>query len=183
MNSLITRRLIGLGLVAGTTACATAQTDGDSEPSPALDPRLSALSRFVGRWRGTAEGEPGTGTVERTYAPILAGKFIEERNTSRYASGEIHQHLGFWSFDRGRSRFVFRQFHQEGFVNQFVAATPDFVDGRLVADSESIENIPPGYRARETYLFTSADAFEDIFEIAEPNADFQRYSHNRFTRA
>lgn len=63
------------------------------------------------------------------------------------------------------------------------AATPGFVDGRLIMESEAIENIPAGFRARETYVFNGADAFEEIFEIAEPNADFQRYSHNRFTRA
>lgn len=140
---MITRRVLGLGLVAGSAACATAQTGRSTEPEAALDQRLLPLARFVGEWRGVAEGEPGTGTVTRSYAPILAGKFIEERNESRYASGEIHHHLGFWSCDRARGRFVFRQFHQESFVNQFVAATADFVDGRLVADSESIEHIPP----------------------------------------
>jgi hypothetical protein len=179
----LTRRLLGFGLVACSAACATAPTAGTAAPAPALDQRLAPLARYIGRWRGTAEGEPGTGTVTRSYTPILAGKFIEERNESRYVSGEIHHHLGFWSFDRGRSRFVFRQFHQESFVNQFVASAPDFVAGRLVMESESIENIPPGFRARETYAFSSDDAFEEIFEIAEPNADFQRYSHNRFTRA
>ncbi len=152
------------------------------EAAPALDQRLTPLARFVGDWRGTAEGEPGIGTVTRTCTPILGGKFIEERNDSRYASGEVHHHLGLWSFDRNRGRFVFRQFHQEGFVNQFVAVTSDFVEGRLVVESESIENIPPGFRARESYLFDGADAFDEVFEIAEPRADYQRYSHNRFTR-
>jgi hypothetical protein len=59
----------------------------------------------------------------------------------------------------------------------------DFVDGVLVVDSEAIENIPPGFRARETYRFSGDNTFEEIFAIAEPNADFQVYSHNRFTRA
>lgn len=126
-----------------------------------LDQRLADIARFIGHWRGTAEGEPGTRTVSRTYTPILAGKFIEERNESRYGSGEVHHHLAFWSYDRTRGRFVLR----------------------LVMDSESIENIPAGFRARETYTFNGADAFQEIFEIAEPGADYQRHSHNRFTRA
>jgi hypothetical protein len=181
MDGRITRRLLGLALVAAPAACATAQTSASG--APPLDARLASLQRFVGRWRGTAEGEPGTGAVERTYTPILAGKFVEEQNTSSYVSGEIHHHIAYWSYDRRRARFVLRQFHQESFVNQFIATTPDFVEGRLVVDSEAIENIPPGFRARETYLFASPDAFEEIFEIAEPNADYQVYSHNRFTRA
>ncbi|MGE0530775.1 MAG: hypothetical protein AB7G40_17245 [Hyphomonadaceae bacterium] len=114
---------------------------------------------------------------------MLSGRFIEERNTSRYVSGEVHHHIAYWSLDRGRGRFVLRQFHQESFVNQFAATTADFTESRLEVDSESIENIPPGFRARETYAFNGADAFDEIFEIAEPNAVFALYSHNRFQRA
>ena len=183
MNAMLSRRAVGLGLALGGAACASANGVRIEPTAPTLDQRLTDIARLVGHWRGDAEGEPGMGTVSRAYAPILDGKFIEERNESRYGSGEIHHHLAFWSFDRARGRFVLRQFHQESFVNQFVAATPVFVDGRLVMESESIENIPPGFRARETYIFSGADSFEEIFEIAEPSAAFQRYSHNRFTRA
>ena len=183
MDASITRRVLGLSLVAGLPACAAAPHASALPETPALDARLAPLQRFVGRWRGTVRGEPGAGIVERAYAPILGGKFIEERNTSSYESGELHHHIAYWSFDRRRARFVLRQFHEESFVNQFVATTPDFVEGRLIVESEAIENIPPGFRARESYVFSSADAFEEIFEIAEPNADYQLYSHNRFTRA
>jgi hypothetical protein len=68
-------------------------------------------------------------------------------------------------------------------VNQFVAATPSFDKDTLVFDSEAIENIPVGWRARETYKFAGAEAFEEIFELAEPSKDFTVYSHNRFKRA
>ncbi len=182
MATLITRRFAALGATGLATACATGPQTAVTEPPPALDQRLTPLARFLGRWRGAAQGDPGTGTVERSYTPILAGKFIEERNLSRYDTGEIHHHLAFWSHDRFRGRFVLRQFHQESFVNQFVSATADVVEAQLVLDSESIENIPTGFRARETYRFTSEEAFEEIFEIAPPNADFEVYSHNRFTR-
>lgn len=184
MNANITRRLLGLGLVAGSTACAIAPAASvPVSPAPALDQRLMPLSNLVGIWRGTVSGEPGTGTVERTYTPVLNGKFIEERNTSTYVSGEVHHHIAYWSFDRGRDRFVLRQFHQESFVNQFAATTADFSENRLVMESESIENIPPGFRARETYAFNSVNALDEIFEIAEPGSDFALYSHNRFDRA
>jgi hypothetical protein len=185
MDGDITRRLLGLGLVASSAACASgAQVPDPINPAPSeLDQRLAPLRNFVGRWRGTVSGEPGTGTVERTYASILSGKFIEERNVSRYVSGEVHHHIAYWSLDRGRGRFVLRQFHQESFVNQFVATTPDFSESRLIVESESIENIPPGFRARETYVFSGANAFEEIFEIAEPQGEYSLYSHNRFERA
>jgi hypothetical protein len=50
------------------------------------------------------------------------------------------------------------------------------------ARSEAIENLPPGFRARETYLVKGTDAFDESFEIAEPNKPFEVYSRSVFTR-
>jgi hypothetical protein len=63
-----------------------------------------------------------------------------------------------------------------------VSATPDFVSDQLVADSEALENLPAGWRARETYRFSSTDAFEEIFELAPPGGTLALYSHARFSR-
>jgi len=59
-----------------------------------------------------------------------------------------------FSFDKARGWSVFRQFQVEGYVNQYVADA-DPQRGRVVFTSEAIENIPPGYRARETYVVRS----------------------------
>lgn len=80
--------------------------------------------------------------------------------------------------DRARKRLVLRQFHVEGFFNQYVQET----DGGLVFVSEALENIPAGYKARETYTRLDADRFEEIFEIAEPGKPFAVYSRTTFTR-
>jgi hypothetical protein len=156
--------------------------------APAPADALASLTPLVGRWTGTIEGQPGHGTVERTYQRILNGRFVEARNRSTYPpqeknkKGETHEDVGFFSFDSGRKRIVLRQFHTEGFVNQYVldpASTP----GKLVLVTEAIENIPAGWRARETYIVTAADQFEEIFELAPPGKDFEPYSRSRFTRA
>jgi hypothetical protein len=56
-------------------------------------------------------------------------------------------------------------------------------DGReMVFVSEAIENIPPGYRARETYRFSGRDRFEEIFELAKPGKEFEVYVRTKFTR-
>ena len=39
-----------------------------------------------------------------------------------------------------------------------------------------------GFRARETYTILGPDEFEELFELAEPGKDFERYSRARFTR-
>ncbi len=169
--------LVGFVLVTGP---ASAQTAAGVD-------RLAALAPLLGTWAGPTEGEPGTGTTEREYARILGGRFIELRNRSTYPpqeknpKGERHEDRGIFSYDSARKAIVFRQFHVEGFVNQFVldpASTPD----RLVFTTEAIENIPPGWRARETYVI-GADRLEEIFELAEPGKPFAIYSRNRLTRA
>jgi len=110
------------------------------------------------------------------------------RNTSTYApqkknlSGEVHDDVGFYRFDRARRRAVLRQFHVEGFVNQYVATESALDSDVLVFESEAIENIPAGWRARETYRFSGADAFEEIFELAEAGKDFALYSRAQLRR-
>jgi hypothetical protein len=158
-----------------------------TQTSPPTD-ALAMLAPLVGRWNGTTEGQPGNGTVEREYERILNSRFVQVRNRSTYfpqeknKKGETHEDVGVFSFDSGRKRIVLRQFHTEGFVNQYVldpASTP----GKLVLVSEAIENIPSGWRARETYILTGANQLEEIFELAPPGKAFELYSRSRLTRA
>jgi hypothetical protein len=171
-------------LLAATLSSIGTRTDAQSAaPADSLAP----LARLVGRWTGTSEGQPGKGQVERQYERVLGSKFIQVRNRSTYPpqeknpKGETHEDIGFYSFDSARKRVVFRQFHTEGFVNQYALEPSSTVD-RAVFSSESIENIPAGFRARETYVFSGADQFEEIFEIAEPGKDFEVYSRSRLNR-
>lgn len=158
---------------------------GASQATPTS--RLSAVQPLVGRWQGTSEGQPGTGTLTREYRMILGDRFIEETNRSVYPpqeknpKGEVHEHRSFFSFDNARKTVVFRQFHVEGFVNQYVLE-PTTKPGVLVFVSEALENIPRGYRARETYTLISAVEIEEVFEIAEPSKDFVLYSKARLKR-
>ena len=142
---------------------------------------------FVGRWEGTSVGESGNGTVSRTYEFVLGNKFLQVRNKSTYPpqernpKGEVHEDWGMVSYDSARKKLVFRQFHGEGFVNQYVVQS----QGRqeITFESEAIENTPRGYRARETYRILSPDEFVERFEVAEPGRDFQTYSETRFRRS
>lgn len=90
--------------------------------------------------------------------------------------------IGYFSYDNGRKTFVLRQFHIEGFVNQFKleGISPD--KKTIVFISESIENIPPGYRAKETYRVISDNEIEETFEIVEPNKEFAVCSKVKLVR-
>jgi hypothetical protein len=73
-----------------------------------------------------------------------------------------------------------REFHIEGFVNQFVLQSES--RNEIVFVSESIENIPNGWRARETYRVLGPDEFIERFDLTEPGKDFELYSETRFQR-
>ena len=156
-------------------------------PTPPPDPW--APVRFLeGEWTGEAQGEPGVGTVHRSYQFVLGHRFLHERNVSAYApqkhgtGGEVHEHWSMISFDKRRGRLVLRQFHQEGFVNQYVMVPEESTASRLVFASEAFENLDSRWRAREIYDVQSPDRFTETFELAQPGKEFAVYSTNTFTR-
>ncbi len=55
-------------------------------------------------------------------------------------------------------------------------------DGALVLTTEAIENLPPGWRARETFRRDGPDRLTTVFELAEPGKEFRLYAENRLTR-
>lgn len=144
---------------------------------------------LIGKWEGTTEGEPGKGTVVRSYEFVLGDRYIHERNTSTYppqaknAKGETHQHWSFLSYDRIRKTLVLRQFHTEGFVNQYRRSAEPADGTQLVFESEAFENLGGQWRAREVYDVLGPDEFTETFQLAEPGKEFQTYSTNRFKRA
>lgn len=139
------------------------------------------LRSLEGTWAGESKGEPGVGKVERSYQFVLNGRFLHSKNKGVYPK-ETHEDWGVISYDRARKAFVLRQFHVEGFVNQYVWAPSDSDPGVIVFTSEAIENIPAGWRARETYRLVSKDEFTETFELAEPGKEFAVYTQVRLHR-
>ena len=143
---------------------------------------------FLGNWTGTGKGEPGASRLEREYKFVLGGKFLNVLHRSIYQpqeknpKGETHEDWGFISYDRSRKLHVLRQFHIEGFVTQYVSESIAPDSKTLVFDSESLENLPAGWRARETYRILNNDEFVEVFELAAPGKEFSVYSENHFKR-
>ncbi len=150
--------------------------------------RWGRLRFFEGRWKGTGTGRVGTSTVEREYRFVLSGQFLEVKNRSVYEpqeanpEGEVHEDLGFYSYDKERGLYVLRQFHVEGFVNQYVHQLGEGEDEPLVFISENIENLPEGFSARETYRLLGEDEFVETFDLASPGKSFECYIENRLHR-
>jgi len=169
-------------------ACVLAIAAGPAARQDATVDPWDRVRVLVGEWEGAAEGQAGSGVSRRTYAFVLGGRFLHEKNVSTYPAqeknktGEVHEHWSIISYDRARRVLVLRQFHQEGFVNQYVLDTARSTPEKLVFDSERFENLADSWRARETYDIRSADEFVETFEVAAPGEALEVYSRTRFTR-
>lgn len=143
---------------------------------------LDRLDFLVGTWRGTSTGEPGQGQGQRECARILNDRFLECKSTATYPpqkanpKGEVHVDRAIFSFDKRAKKLRLRQFHGEGFVNTYTEGQS------LVFETSEIENIPEGWRARETYKQLTADSWQETFELAAPEKEFAVYSSSTLER-
>jgi hypothetical protein len=184
------RHLTGLAvLCASVLSLPSAVAAQDAAPPAAAkaDP-WQPVRVLLGAWEGDSQGQPGAGKCERAYRLTLKDRFIQVNSKSTYPpqeknpKGEIHEDVGFMSYDEAAQKLVLRQFHVEGFVNHYVLDSIAS-DGRtLVFTTTSIENIPAGWRGRETYRIVSDDEFVETFALAEPGKEFTTYSETRFRR-
>ena len=158
-----------------------------SQGSPTKTP-WNTLKFFVGDWQGMSQGEPGQGKGERHYEFALGENFLRVTNKVVYPKqegnpkGEVHEDFGLYSYDKKQKKFVFRQFHVEGFVNEFLEQDISPDGKTLVFVTNKIENIPDGWRARETYTIVNDNEYTEVFELAEPQKDFSIYSKSRWKR-
>lgn len=143
---------------------------------------------FVGDWQGHETGRAGIGEGERTYEFIMNGVYLYAKNVSRFKpqeknpDGEVHEDVSFLSYDKGRKVFVLREFHIEGFVNQYTLDSLKSNETKFVFISESSENAPPGLRARVTLEIKNENEFVEIFELAFPDRQFSEWLKNYWTR-
>lgn len=146
------------------------------------------LKFFVGTWEGTGDGRWGASRVTREYQFIMGENFLLGKNRSVYERqgknprGEIHDSWDIFSYDKGRKKFVLRQFHGENIVNQYVADSLQGGEKKLEFISEAIENFGSGWRVKEVYEILSQNEFIETFSMASPGKDFQVYVRNHFKR-
>jgi len=143
---------------------------------------------FVGKWEGTGKGKSGISKLEAEFKFVLNQKYLQVKGRivfkpqEKNKKGEVHEDWSFISYDLTRKKFVLRQFNVEGFVSQYVLDSLSADKRTLVFLSESIENIPAGWRARSTYKILNENEFLQIFELAAPEKDFEVYSESQVKR-
>jgi hypothetical protein len=143
---------------------------------------------FIGTWEGTGEGKSGVSEVTKEFKFVLGGKYLRMTTKANFApqeknpKGEVHEDFGYISYDRSRKKFVFRQFHIEGFINQYVLDSFS-KDGKTVRwVSEKMENAPPSWKVELIYRIKDDNTLEESFNLGMPDRDFECYNLNLLKR-
>jgi hypothetical protein len=135
-----------------------------------------------------ADGPSGSSTVTQKFELVLGGQFLRMRTRAEFApqeknsQGEIHEDLGFFSFDKSRNAVILRAFYVEGFVNRYVLSEVSADSSKLVFVTEAIENAPPGTKAKLMLQRIGEDTLEESFYVAFPGREQSCFSTNRLTR-
>lgn len=151
-------------------------------------PDWQPFKYFVGSWEGTTKGDVGSGKSEREYKLAMNGMYLEVKTKSlitppdKNAKSEVHEDFGFVSYDQMKKKYILRQFHSEGFVNQYLLSGLSADNKGATWESESIQNIESGWRAREKFKIVSNDEFVETFELAPPGQDFAPFTETTFKR-
>jgi hypothetical protein len=165
-----------LSLILTAAAAATAQSDP-----------WAALRAFAGKWEGPSSGKPGKGSTSREYKFRMNGRFLYQTDTSVYqppdpaAKPLVHEDFGVFSYDSELKKIVWRQFHSEGLVNEYILESAGADGKSLEFVTTKIENLP-GFRAKKEYRIVSSDEIAETFFLAAPGKDFEVYTTARPTR-
>ncbi len=133
---------------------------------------------FVGEWEGTGKGQSGTSKLQAEAKLILNDRYLELSGRmvfvpqDRNKKEEVYEDLSFLSYDKMRQKYVLRQFSAPGFVTQYALENLPADGKTFVFVSETMENMPPGWKARATYHILNKDEFHQTFELAAPGKDF-----------
>jgi len=147
------------------------------------------LENLNGKWNGTGEGfSGGQSQIHSEFSSILDGKYLQISNESFFPPatdqeiGEVHKDMGVVSHDKNRNLIVFRQFHNEGFINQYILNDGLSRPDSLIFESEIIENFVDGGRARFTIKIINTNQIETFFDVSFPEQEFSCYGHNKLSR-
>jgi len=150
---------------------------------------LEKFNTLIGKWEGGGSGfSSSKSVIQSEFNWIMKNTFIEVKNRSEFEptpqqpEGEIHEDYGIISFDKARKIFVFRQFHVEGFINQYILNDSVSSESTFIFESESIENFVPGGTARFTINIKNESEIETIFDVGFPGKEMSCFGNNKLKK-
>ena len=150
---------------------------------------LDKLHHIIGDWSGTGTGFGNdTSIITASYNFVMTNKYIEVKHesyfkpTEKNPKGDHHIDNGFISFDKIRNKIIYRQFNNEGFINQYILNDSLSNENTLIFETEIIENFMPGGKARFTINIISETELETIFDVSFPNKDYSCFGTNKLVK-
>jgi len=83
---------------------------------------------------------------------------------------------------RTSRKIVWRQFHSEGMVNEYVLESVSADGKSMEFITRKIESLPTGFRARKVYRIVSQQEIVETFWLAPPGKDLELYAEARLNR-
>lgn len=140
---------------------------------------------LIGNWSGNGQGFGNDQSkIESSFQFVMDSTYIEVINDSHFEpteknpKGEHHIDRGFISFDKSRKLLVFRQFNNEGYINQYLLNQELSNDSTLVFETETIENFVPGGKARWTIKKRNEKEIETSFDVSFGN-EYSCFGQNK----
>jgi hypothetical protein len=151
--------------------------------------KFKKFDYLIGKWKGLGTGNANErSTIKSEFNFVMGDKFIEVINDSKFEpttknpEGKHHVDKGFISYDATRNLFVFRQFHIEGFVIQYILVDSLSSNSKLVFESEEIENFIPGGKARWSIKMITSNAIETTFDVSMLKKGYKSFGENKLIR-
>lgn len=155
----------------------------------ALAQDFSRFDFLLGSWEGTGSGFGNeTSVIISSYKLEMNNTYLKIENHSEFKpteskpEGEIHEDWGIVSFDQARGLYVYRQFNNEGYVNQYILNDSLSTDKKLVFETEIIENFVPGGSARSTIENTGHNTIKTTFDVSFPGKGYTCFGENKLQR-
>jgi len=130
---------------------------------------------LVGVWEGVGEGFGSVSRVSHHWKFVIDGNFLrlQTRSTATTEDGsqEVHEDVGYLSFDADAGTFVFRQFLSEGYVNTYEVMPSADDEGTFEFAFRAAESAG-GMRARMHLISSGSDQYEMILDLANPGEEF-----------
>lgn len=150
---------------------------------------LSRFEMLAGKWEGNGEGFGNAKSkITAEYAWLMNKQYMEIKHrsvfepTQQNQEGEIHEDIGIISFDKAENAVVFRQYHTEGYMNEYILNDSLSTSDVLVFETREIENFVPGGKARFTIKILSDHELETVFDVGFPGREMACFGTNRLVK-
>jgi len=150
--------------------------------APAQTVPWITLRSLEGKWEGAIWGKPGKGTSTREFRLELNSHFLSQRNEcvfeakSADAKPAVHEDFSMLSYDASQKKIIWRQFHSEGLVQEYILDSVSEDGKTLDFASSRMDNMTPGFRAKERFRILASGELEATFWLAPPGKNFEVYT-------